>query len=368
MGNAAWSLQLQESRNTILTWDQLFSGLCEKFGREQYQAHIRQFHTLRQTGTVHEYMSRFEELMHQILAHNPGFDPVYFTTQFLEGLRHEIRAGVMLHQPKTLDSAFSLASMQEELLDALPRRHRLRQDVPQQQAPPRPLLAQGAPPPRQILPGPLAAAEDRRGLDAARAPDRGARADDHVAVLRNYRRARGLCFTCGERWGQGHQCAPTVQLHVVEELLELLQAEQHEPPLQQDDPDDEVLMSISKLATTGQTTPRTVCLIGKVADVEVLILLDSGSSHSFISEAIAGRLTDQVQQVPPTSVKIADGGVLICSGVIPACVWQSQGHTFSSDLRVLPLGCYDMMIGMDWLEQCGPMWIDWTAKLLQFQH
>lgn len=224
------------------------------------------------------------------------------------------------------------------------------------------------PPPRQVLPGPPAAADDRRGLDAARAPDRGARADDRVAALRNYRRARGLCFTCGERWGAGHQCAATVQLHVVEELLELLQAEQYEQPLQQDGADEEVLMSISKLATTGQTTPRTVRLIGKVADVEVLILVDSGSSHSFISEAIAGRLTDQVQQVPPTSVKIADGGVLICSGVIPACAWQSQGHTFLSDLRVLPLGCYDMVVGMDWLEQCGPMWIDWVAKRLQFQH
>lgn len=27
-----------------------------------------------------------------------------------------------------------------------------------------------------------------------------------------------------------------------------------------------------------------------------------------------------------------------------------------------------MVVGMDWLEKCGPMLIDWTAKTLQFHH
>uniref|UniRef100_A0A453EKP7 Retrotransposon gag domain-containing protein n=1 Tax=Aegilops tauschii subsp. strangulata TaxID=200361 RepID=A0A453EKP7_AEGTS len=73
-GNAARWLQLQESQSTSFTWEALCAALCSKFGREQYQKHLRQFHSLRQTSTVHEYMSRFEELMHQMLAHNPGFD------------------------------------------------------------------------------------------------------------------------------------------------------------------------------------------------------------------------------------------------------------------------------------------------------
>lgn len=120
---------------------------------------------LRQNGSVLDYMHRFEELMHNILAHNSGFDPVYFTTQFLEGLKPEIRAGVMLHQPHDLYFAFSLASMQEELLEALPRRDYHRQE--QWGAPPRPLLAMAAPQVRQMLSWPPAAAEDHRGLDVA---------------------------------------------------------------------------------------------------------------------------------------------------------------------------------------------------------
>lgn len=50
-------------------------------------------------------MSRFEEMKHHLLAHNPGFDPVYFTTKFLDGLHYEIRVGVVLHRPKDLDYA-----------------------------------------------------------------------------------------------------------------------------------------------------------------------------------------------------------------------------------------------------------------------
>lgn len=159
-----------------------------------------------------------------------------------------------------------------------------------------------------------------------------------------------------------------MQLHVVEELLELLQADDQAPQQQADEHDGEILMSISKLATTGQTTPHTVRLLGTIAGKEMLILVDSGSSHSFVSEGIAAELQEQVQTIATTSVKIADGGVLQCKGMIPACSWATQGHTFRSDLRVLSLGCYDMVAGMDWLQQCGPMWVDWEHKTLQFQH
>ena len=217
----------------------------------------------------------------------------------------------------------------------MPRRGYRRQDGQQHRASAEsPLLAIGAPPARQMLPGPPAAAEDRRALDAANPPDRQGRGDDRVAALRNYRRARGLCFKCGERWGQGHQCGPTVQLHVVEELLELLQAEQDPPAVQEPDSDDDVLMCISNVATTGQTTPRTVRLLGQIGGQELLILVDFGTSHSFISETVAERLNLQVQQMNRVSIKIADGGTLSYSGVVPNCKWQTQGYDFSTDLRV----------------------------------
>jgi hypothetical protein len=49
--------------------------------------------------------------------------------------------------------------------------------------------------------------------------------DDKIAAMRAYRRARGLCNTCGERWAHDHKCGPTVQLHIIKELLGLLNSE-----------------------------------------------------------------------------------------------------------------------------------------------
>jgi hypothetical protein len=45
-------------------------------------------------------------------------------------------------------------------------------------------------------------------------------AEDKWTSLRNFRKAKGLCFIYGEKWSKDHQCKSTVQLHVVQELIE----------------------------------------------------------------------------------------------------------------------------------------------------
>jgi hypothetical protein len=114
-------------------------------------------------------MSQFEDLMHQILAHNPAVDALFFTTQFLEGLKSDIKAGVILHRPKELDTAFSLATMHEELLEAQPHRdYRHADGGGHGRFSARPLLALGAPPVRPMIMPPPVQADDRRGIDGAR--------------------------------------------------------------------------------------------------------------------------------------------------------------------------------------------------------
>jgi hypothetical protein len=49
-------------------------------------------------------------------------------------------------------------------------------------------------------------------------------------------------------------------------------------------------------------------------------------------------------------------------------VWWTQGHTFTTSARVLNLQNYDMVLGMDWLEQFSPMWIHWKKKTMRFNH
>jgi hypothetical protein len=55
-------------------------------------------------------------LAHQILLYNNSYDDVYFVTRFMSGLREDVRAPIMLHRPKDLKTAYSLALLQEEEL------------------------------------------------------------------------------------------------------------------------------------------------------------------------------------------------------------------------------------------------------------
>jgi len=103
-----------------------------------------------------------------------------------------------------------------------------------------------------------------------------------------YRKARGLCFKCGAKWGPQHKCAATVPLHLVEEVWQMLA----EPvPISttttESDDDDDELMALSKHAVNGTTAPHTLKFAAFVQHQPSVILVDSGSSHNFISESLA---------------------------------------------------------------------------------
>ena len=83
---------------------------------------------------------------------------------------------------------------------------------------------------------------------------------------------------------------------------------------------------------------------------------------------MADKLGTTQKSVPSIRMRIADGGILQCSRELVDCLWLVQGVSFQNNLKVLPLGSYDEILGMDWLEQHSPMQIDWRAKTLMFQY
>lgn len=77
--------------------------------------------------------------------------------------------------------------------------------------------------------------------------------------LRATRRANGLCMKCGEQYSPQHKCPPQVGLHLVEELMELLQQQEGDAEKPNDtiseDSDAEVL-TLSCDAVTGTQVRR----------------------------------------------------------------------------------------------------------------
>lgn len=125
---------------------------------------------------------------------------------------------------------------------------------------------------------------------------------------------------------------------------------------------------LSWAAVSGQPSPKAFCLIGSIQGKPMNILLDSGSSHTFISESLAAQLSGVADIPVPVSVKVANGQLLQCVSFLPAASWMVNNVEFQNDLRILSLSSYDMILGLDWLEQFSPMRVHWKHRWLSIPY
>lgn len=110
---------------------------------------------------------------------------------------------------------------------------------------------------------------------------------------------------------------------------------------------------------------RGACLCpleGEIQGYKVTMLIESGSSHTFIGAKLAGQLTCVSELRSNIRVQVADGGRLQCQSEMKQAAWSVQNCTFYSDLKVLPLHSYDLIVGMDWLETYSPMKVHCIKK------
>jgi hypothetical protein len=64
----------------------------------------------------------------------------------------------------------------------------------------------------------------------------------------------------------------------------------------------------------------------------------------------------------PTRVRVANGTVMQSTTELLNPEWFIQGFAFHSDLKILQLHNFDMILGMEWLERFSPMKIRWAHK------
>jgi hypothetical protein len=68
----------------------------------------------------------------------------------------------------------------------------------------------------------------------------------------------------------------------------------------------------------------------------------------------------------PLKVKVANGQYMDCSTEVKDLEWWTNGTTFQTDMKVVPLGGYDAILGMDWLASCGKMTCHWQERWIEF--
>lgn len=81
------------------------------------------------------------------------------------------------------------------------------------------------PPPQRLVHALPIAAEKKQGPNELKGPHHGLSLDEKLSSLCSYRKDRGLCMRCAEKWHPNHKCESAPQLHALQEIWTLCQDE-----------------------------------------------------------------------------------------------------------------------------------------------
>ena len=105
-------------------------------------------------------------------------------------------------------------------------------------------------------------------------------------------------------------------------------------------------LTSTKATKSGNLILEPCILLGQI----VLVLFDSGATHSFIANACVGRLNLVTRDLGcELLVSTPSLGQVAISSVCVGCSMEVAGRRFKVNLLCLPLEGLDVILGMDWL-------------------
>ena len=343
--NAAKWLQVYKRQYGLADWQSFIDVVVEKFGASDYRDAMEELLDLTQTSTVEQYATAFENLKYEICMHNEGFGELFFVSQFVKGLKYEIGAVVQSQLPQTVDRAIMLAKVQQHVLEKGKGRQQ------KSLLPPRRQSWSAKQDAKSSAPSPTLSKERQ---------------------LLNYRKSNNLCYYCGEKYDPTHAAIctqrPKAQVNaIVVNDLDMPLSEEVVAQLELEDSLTDEFGQLSLNALAGTDQGQTLKLRALVKNKVMLTLVDSGSTHSFVSSQFLQQVGITPIPTSPTSVRLANGQVLVSDHWVPQLHWWCDGYTLHTDMKVLDIGAFDAILGFDWLKQNSPMTCDWEHKTLQFQ-
>lgn len=325
-----------------LPWYRFCRHVGDRFAENSVCDNVRAFHALIQSGSLNDYILKFEQHMNLMRRDNPALPNDYFKNSFIAGLHDSIQHYVQCHESADLQRAIWLARRME----------------------------QAQPPRRNFAQFPPTAAKKSLELEQPRT-----NINNTPAVIQQAR-LKGICYKCKETWFPGHKkvCKMSNQAQIqalqeqnpddtdlvyVTEMSEEMEQDNYEPPDQQQlQISMHALMEISNSKFSFTVT----VMVGKLP---ATALINSGSSATFMSPAFATLSKCTLTPTKKTKVLVANGGTLWTEFMAPNCPYTIQGEEFASDFRILKLQGYDIILGADWMSTHNPVKLGFD--LMEFQ-
>jgi len=179
------------------------------------------------------------------------------------------------------------------------------------------------------------------------------------------RRSKGICYFCEEPYTPTHALThKKLEIHVID-LNDMAVEPVDEFEDTQEEDSSFMDPQISVNALTGITSYKTMKGIGYYKKKPLHILIDSRSAHNFLDEDVAKKLGCPITHIPTLSVAVADGARVTINSIIKQFSWSLHNTEFSSEMLLIPLGCCDVVLGIEWLRTLGD--ITWNFDRLSMQ-
>ena len=121
------------------------------------------------------------------------------------------------------------------------------------------------------------------------------------------------------------------------------------------DLDLDLIPQISLHAMDGTAMPNTFRMHDFFHQHRLIILVDGGCTHNFIQSCVAYFLHLPVSPSNTLRIMVGDDNTLDCTTTSQQVPLYIQGHTFVTDLFHLPISGIDIVLGIQWLKQLGPI-------------
>ncbi|CAL1403475.1 unnamed protein product [Linum trigynum] len=144
-----------------------------------------------------------------------------------------------------------------------------------------------------------------------------------------------------------------------------------EPPIEIDEPPDKspilATAEISLSALTGVPRPTIIRFDTTIHQEPAAVLVDSASSHNFVSCEAVGKLFLRATPIKPLKVRATHGDFIWCERCYTAVPIEIQGVQLQVDLYELPLRGVDVVLGVPWLDQASPISFNWKKATVRFK-
>ncbi|XP_013615209.1 uncharacterized protein LOC106428065 [Brassica napus] len=372
----------ERDRDPFRSWDHLKGRVLEQYSTMKDTSAGERLLRLRQEGSVKEYCREFISLA----MNAPEVPDTILKMAFMAGLKPRIRAGVKMFEPSTLQKMMKVARKVEAWED----------DDDEETKPYRGLSGRSSKPSkggestlvsRQNSNGPGSQKSKPSGDQSPTTKKEkgftGKTSTYHNRVKAPFRqlttaeieqrRAAGLCYRCDEKYHRNHRC-PKPELTVLvmhdDGSEEMFEEEPHETPEEEDEV-EAVVAEVSINSVVGLSSSRTMKLKGELNGEEVIVLIDSGASHNFVSEKLAAKMAAKLgleaQNTTRYGVMVAGGVKVQGRGVITGVELKVQDCTIHTSFLPLELGIADVILGVQWLDTLGETRVNWKLQRMKIK-